>query len=51
MVDVVESSQSDEVIFKKKLKKLGLFRGRGTELISVYIPGETDRSSVMGQLT
>ncbi len=46
-----ESSQSDEIIFKKKVKKLAQYSGRGTELISVYIPGETDRSSVMNQLT
>ena len=51
MVDVLESSSSDEVIFKKKLKKLEQFRGRGTELISVYIPGDADRSSVTGQLS
>jgi len=51
MAAAIESSQSDEVIFKKKLKKLEQYRGRGTELISVYIPGATDRSSVMGQLS
>src|SRR3989338_5022731 len=51
MAAAIESSQSDEGIFKKKLKKLEQYRGRGTELISVYIPGATDRSSVMGQLS
>ena len=50
MADIMESSGSDEVIFKKKLKKLSQYRGRGTELISVYIPNGTDRSQVMGQL-
>ncbi len=48
---VAEDTQSEEVIFKKKLKKLGQYKGRGTELISVYIPGDADRSSVTGQLT
>ncbi|MFH1255796.1 MAG: peptide chain release factor aRF-1 [Candidatus Diapherotrites archaeon] len=38
-------------IFKKKIKYLAQFKGRGTELISVYIPENADRSSVMGQLT
>lgn len=42
---------SEIVIFKKKLKMLEVFKGRGTELISVYIPPETDRGSVMGQLS
>lgn len=38
-------------IFRKKLKKLAQFKGRGTELISLYIPEDADRSSVMGQIT
>ncbi|HLC93331.1 MAG TPA: peptide chain release factor aRF-1 [archaeon] len=46
-----ESVQGEEVIFKKKLKKLEQYRGRGTELISVYIPHDADRSGVMGQLS
>lgn len=50
-MDNIDSSQSDELVFKKKLKKLEQYRGRGTELISVYIPADSDRSSVMGQLT
>ncbi len=51
MVEPNESSQGEEVVFKKKLKKLAQYRGRGTELISVYVPSDSDRSSVMGQLT
>jgi peptide chain release factor subunit 1 len=39
------------VLFKKKLKKLEQFKGRGTELISLYIPHGSDRSTVMSQLT
>ena len=46
-----ESVQGEEVIFKKKLKKLEQYRGRGTELISVYIQHDADRSGVMGQLS
>ncbi len=38
-------------IFRKKLKKLKKFKGRGTELISLYIPEDADRSQVMGQIT
>tara|TARA_Y100000310_G_scaffold222796_1_gene224525 strand:- start:750 stop:1982 length:1233 start_codon:yes stop_codon:yes gene_type:complete len=45
------ASQSDEVIFKKKVKKLSGYSGRGTELITVYIPPNTNRGSVMDQLT
>ncbi len=37
-------------IFKKKLKLLDKFKGKHTELISLYIPFNTDRSSVMNQL-
>ena len=39
------------MLFKKKLKKLQEFRGKGTELISLYLPPEVDRSSVTAQLT
>lgn len=51
MVDVLESGGSDEAVFKKKLKKLEKYHGRGTELISVYIPYGTNRGAVMNQLT
>ncbi|MCR4368314.1 MAG: peptide chain release factor aRF-1 [archaeon] len=51
MAQMDEIDQSDEIIFKKKLKKLAHYKGRGTELISVYIPQDADRSGVMGQLT
>ncbi len=46
-----EVSDSEALLFKKKLAKLEKFRGHGTELISVYIPPATDRGSVMGQLS
>ncbi len=46
-----EIDQSGLAIFKKKLKKLEKFKGRGTELISLYVPEDADRSSVMSQLT
>ena len=46
-----EVTKGDEAIFKKKIKKLSQYSGRGTELITVYIPFNTDRSSVMNQLT
>ncbi|MBU2100381.1 peptide chain release factor aRF-1 [Candidatus Micrarchaeota archaeon] len=38
-------------IFRKKLKKLRQFKGRGTEMISLYIPEDADRSQIMGQIT
>ncbi len=42
---------AEQMRFKKKLKEFEKYSGRGTELISVYIPPNADRSSVMGQLT
>ncbi|MEM4390387.1 MAG: peptide chain release factor aRF-1 [Candidatus Diapherotrites archaeon] len=51
MVDVLNSDDSSEAVFRKKLKKLEQFSGRGTELISVYIPFGTDRGAVTSQLT
>jgi len=45
-----ESYQAEVAVFKKKLKMLGHFRGRHTELISLYVPYGTDRSTVMNQL-
>jgi len=38
-------------IFKNKLKEIKKHKGRHTELISLFIPYNTDRSSVMNQLT
>ncbi len=37
-------------VFKKKLKTLGAYKGRHTELITLYIPNGTDRGTVMNQL-
>ncbi len=44
-------NNSEELIFKKKVNKLKKFHGRGTELITQYIPSGADRSSVMNALT
>ena len=46
-----EISGAELAVFKKKLKMLTKFRGRNTELITLYIPEGTDRSTVMNQLT
>ena len=46
-----EIDEAELAVFKKKVKMLGQFKGKGTELISVYIPEAADRSTVMGQLT
>lgn len=48
---IEEVDEAEAAIFKKKLRRLGQFRGRGTELISLYMPPDVDRSLVMGQLT
>lgn len=46
-----EADAAELSVFKKKLKSLAQYKGRGTELISLYIPPNTDRSIVMAQLT
>ena len=46
-----ETAESELAVFKKRLKLLERFKGRGTELISQYIPANADRSTVMGVLT
>ncbi|MBN2067929.1 MAG: peptide chain release factor 1 [Candidatus Diapherotrites archaeon] len=46
-----EISEADMVVFKKKLRKFSQFRGKGTELISLYLPPDVDRGTVMSQLT
>jgi peptide chain release factor subunit 1 len=52
MVQAIEAVDEAELaVFKKKIKKLKEFSGKGTELISQYVPADADRSSVMGQLT
>jgi len=38
-------------IFKRKLKELQKFKGRHTELITLYVPNGSDRSTVMNQIT
>ncbi|MDD5163356.1 MAG: peptide chain release factor aRF-1 [Candidatus ainarchaeum sp.] len=43
--------EAELALFKKKLKKLKEFKGRGTELISVYMPEDVDRSGITGQIT
>lgn len=47
---LIEVDSAEQALFKKKLKELNGYKGRGTELISVYIPNGTDRGSVMNQL-
>lgn len=43
--------QVDKEIFKKKLKEIKKYKGRHTELISLFVPNGSDRSTVMNQLT
>ncbi|MBI5553177.1 MAG: peptide chain release factor 1 [Candidatus Diapherotrites archaeon] len=45
------SDESEQAIFRKKLLKLRKISGRGTELISQYVPASADRSSVMSALS
>ena len=51
MLHTKEVDAAEASLFKKKVARLSKYKGRGTELISVYIPEGTDRGSVMGQLT
>ncbi|MFA4856116.1 MAG: peptide chain release factor aRF-1 [archaeon] len=46
-----EISEAEMAVFKKKLRALLRYKGKGTELISLYLPPDVDRSLVMGQLT
>ncbi|MDD5148103.1 MAG: peptide chain release factor aRF-1 [Candidatus ainarchaeum sp.] len=46
-----EVDEAEVALFKKKLKKMKEFKGRGTELISLYMPEDVDRGSVTGQIT
>ena len=48
---IEEVDPAELSIFKKKLKKLAEYKGSGTQLISLYLPENVDRSSVMNQLT
>ncbi len=48
---IEEIAEADMAVFKKKLRKMASFKGKGTELISLYLPPNVDRSLVTGQLT
>ncbi len=48
---IEEITEVDMAVFKKKLRKMASFKGKGTELISLYLPHDVDRSLVTGQLT
>jgi len=43
--------ESQVLLLKKKLKEIKTLKGDGTQLISLYIPPNADRSSVTKQLT
>ncbi len=47
---LLDVDSAEQALFKKKLKELAGYKGRGTELISVYVPYGTDRGTVMNQL-
>lgn len=42
--------ETELILLKRKLKNLKKFRGQGTQLISLYLPPDVDRSSVTKQL-
>lgn len=46
-----EYNSGEYAVFRKKIKKMKEYKGRGTELISLYVPENADRSQVMSQLT
>lgn len=43
--------EAEILVLQKKLKKLKQYKGQGTQLISLYLPSDADRSSVTKQLT
>ena len=43
--------ESELLLLKKKLKEIKTYKGDGTQLISLYVPPNADRSSVTKQLT
>ncbi|MFH1588682.1 MAG: peptide chain release factor aRF-1 [Candidatus Diapherotrites archaeon] len=45
------NTDTEALLFKKKVAKLKKFKGKGTELISQFIPPSADRSTVMNALT
>lgn len=47
----VEVDEAELAVFTKKLRQLGQFKGRGTELITLYLPPGVDRSQVSSQLS
>ena len=49
--DLEKIDEAELALFKKKLKKMKQYKGRGTELISLYLPPDVDRGTVMSQLT
>lgn len=49
--DLEEISEAEIAQFKKKLKMLKKFKGKHTELISLYVPENADRSNIMGQIS
>lgn len=51
MQAIEKIDESELAVFKKRIKKLKEFSGKGTELISQYVPPDADRGAVMGQLT
>jgi peptide chain release factor subunit 1 len=42
---------TDVLLLKKKLKEIKKYKGDGTQLISLYLPPNADRSAVTKQLT
>ncbi|MBU1939528.1 peptide chain release factor aRF-1, partial [Candidatus Micrarchaeota archaeon] len=48
---IEEVSGAELAVFRKKIAKLEQYRGRGTELITQYVPEDADRGTVMGLLT
>ncbi|HRT03979.1 MAG TPA: LAGLIDADG family homing endonuclease, partial [Candidatus Diapherotrites archaeon] len=47
----MDIDENQILLLKKKLKIIKQYKGQGTQLISLYLPPDADRSSVMKQLT
>ena len=43
--------EAKQQLLKKKLKIIKTYKGQGTQLISLFVPPDADRSTVMKQLT
>jgi peptide chain release factor subunit 1 len=51
MIEMEKINRVDAEIFKRKIKELQKYKGKHTELITLYVPPGADRSTIMNMLT